>query len=117
MLCLADRVLLALQAAPTSARQLARDLGADVQAVHGVLRGLEAQGAVVEQAVPREGSRWRLAPGVRLVYRPPSVVVEGATPLLPLPRPADRCRAVMTRGKPCRLRAAAEGLCFLHRPR
>lgn len=113
MLPLSDRLLLALHARPATERDLSSKLGADGSAVRAVLRGLRDQGVVVTQVMSREASLWRLAPGVRLTYRPPAVLVQGAVALPPLPPLGSRCRVVVSRGHPCRVPTGDE-VCFIH---
>lgn len=117
MMPLSDQVLLKLRVAPKTARELSDLLEADITNVHHVLRGLQAQGLVEEREVPREALRWHLAPGVRVTYFPCRVEVTGARPAAPRPVAGDACRAITKRGRPCRMGAVAEGLCFLHAPR
>lgn len=109
-------MLVALHGAPNNAQNLSTALGAYMSSVHAVLRRLRDPSVVVVQPVPRAASLWRLAGGVRLTYRPVSVVVEGATPL-PLPPPGNRRGAAVTRGRACRMRAVSAGRCFLHQAR
>lgn len=116
MLPLSDRILLKLRTSSSTARQLSTALEVDITKVHHILRALETQGAVEEWEVPREGSQWRLAPGVRVNHWPERVEIAGARP----PSNAvshSGCRAVSPRGRPCRLAAARDGLCFLHGPK
>lgn len=117
MLALSDRVLLKLSMSPKRARELSRELAAEVFAVHHVLRGLQAEGFVEEESASSEGgSLWRLTLGVRVEYEPARVVVRGARRPDQPPGRASRCRAVNKRGHPCRLRAMRAERCLFHAP-
>ena len=110
MLPLCDRALLLLQGPPQTARELARTLGAHASAMHRVLRGLERQGAVVCDEGPGDALRWRIAPGVEVVYHAARVEVKG----LP-PRPG--CRVIGQDGNRCTYPRYEGQTCLAHRRR
>lgn len=120
MLALSDRLLLRLRGPPRTARELARDLGADVAVIHRMLRRFEADG--VAERDERDaigwngGPGWRMAAGVRVDLQPARLIVTGARPRTAGRENRARCGALSKRGSPCKLPTRQGDRCVFHQP-